>query len=209
MATDAELDTLRRSVDIVEYISRYIQLTKQGSEYRGLCPFHDDHDPSFTVSAAKQLWYCFSCGASDSVGADVLGFIRAYHDCSFPDAVLRLKGGNGAGDAKPSIRPPLKKAPPRQMLVPPEGSMPDMEREDLGSPVKVWTIRTPAGEPHFYEARYLLDGKKETRFWSFGRYSESDPPKWECKAPSRPRPFYGLDELARRAAAQVMIHEAP
>jgi putative DNA primase/helicase len=87
--------------------------------------------------------------------------------------------------------------------------MPDFDRPDLGPLVKTWTIYTPEGKPWLYEARYLADGKKETRYFTYGRYSESEPARWECKQPSNPRPFFGLDALQARPAAQVVIHEAP
>jgi archaellum biogenesis ATPase FlaH len=94
--------------------------------------------------------------------------------------------------------------------VPPFGDEPDMTIKTLGAPLKVWTIQTLDGEPWFMEARYgALSGEgKETRVWTFGRYSDTDPPRWECKHPPAPRPFFGLEALADRPQAQVMIHEA-
>jgi len=208
MSTDAEREAIRRSVDIVQYISQYIQLTKIGSEFRGRCVFHEDHEPSLYVNGNKQIWACFACNQNEIHGSDIFGFVRSYFDCSFPEAIAKLQNGNG-GAGKPIIAPPRKKPPPRELLIPPDGSMPDMEREDLGGPVKVWTIRTRDGKPWFYEARYLVGGEKQTRFWTYGRYSDSDTPRWECKAPTNPRPFWGLEELDKRPNAQVMIHEAP
>jgi len=208
MSTDAEREAIRRSVDIVQYISQYIQLTKIGSEFRGRCVFHEDHEPSLYVNGNKQIWACFACNQNEIHGSDIFGFVRSYFDCSFPEAIAKLQNGNG-GAGKPIIAPPRKKPPPRELLVPPEDSMPDMEREDLGVPAKVWTILTREGKPWFLEARYLIEGRKETRFYTFGRYSDSDTPRWECKAPTNPRPFWGLEELDKRPNAQVMIHEAP
>jgi hypothetical protein len=210
MATDAELEVLRHSVDLVSYISQHVQLTKRGNEYRGLCIFHDDHTPSLNVVPSRQIWNCFSCNEHLVHGSDVFGFVRSLYGCTFPEAVLKLQNGNGAGDAKPIIRPPLKKRPPHELLVPPEGSMPDMERGDMGKPLKYWTITTLDGRPFMYEARYVaLSGPtKETRPFSYGRYSPSDPPRWECRWPEKDRPFYGLDQLGARPNDQVMIHEA-
>src|SRR6267378_4397955 len=183
MSTDAELDTLRRSVDIVAYISQYVQLTKSGAEFRALCPFHADHNPSLTVSATKQIWACFSCFKHETHGADIFGFIQSYFDCTFPEAILKLRRGIGAGDAKPIIRPPLKKKPPRIIEIPPAGDEPDMIHSKLGPPLKTWIIRTRDGRPLMYESRYvaLSSPDKETRPWSYGRYSENEPARWESK----------------------------
>jgi archaellum biogenesis ATPase FlaH len=210
VTTDSEVDALRRSHDIVDFIGRYVELKKNGSELRGLCPFHADKKPSLTVVPGKQLWACFSCLAHEEHGADIFGFIRSYENCTFPEAIAKLKANGSLPDAKPIARPTPKKPPARTLLVPPAGDLPDMARADLGgAPAKVWTIKTPDGLPWLYEARYMLDGKKETRYYTFGRYSEDDPPRWECKHPAAPKPFYGLEQLAARPAAQVMIHEAP
>jgi archaellum biogenesis ATPase FlaH len=209
MSDATEVDALRRSHDIVEFIGRYVELKKNGSELRGLCPFHADKKPSLTVVPGKQLWACFSCLAHEEHGADIFGFIRSYENCTFPEAIAKLKANGSLPDAKPIARPTPKKSPARTLLVPPAGDLPDMARADLGgAPAKVWTIKTPDGLPWLYEARYILDGKKETRYYTFGR-SEDDPPRWECKHPAAPKPFYGLEQLAARPAAQVMIHEAP
>jgi archaellum biogenesis ATPase FlaH len=210
VTTDSEVDALRRSHDIVDFIGRYVELKKNGSELRGLCPFHADKKPSLTVVPGKQLWACFSCLAHEEHGADIFGFIRSYENCTFPEAIAKLKANGSIPDAKPIARPTPKKSPARTLLVPPAGDLPDMARADLGgAPAKVWTIKTPDGLPWLYEARYMIDGKKETRYYTFGRYSEDDPPRWECKHPAAPKPFYGLEQLAARPAAQVMIHEAP
>jgi putative DNA primase/helicase len=208
MSSDADVDKIRGAIDIAQYIARYIELKKNGSELKGLCPFHDDRNPSLSVSPTKQLWACFACGAHEQHGADIFGFVRSYFDCTFPEAIAKLQNGN-AVDPKPIQQEPRKKAPPRQQLVPPVGSLPEFNRGDLGAPITHWIIRRPDGAPWFYEARYMLDGKKETRFFTYGRYSDSELARWECKHPANPRPFFGLDQLAARPDAQVMIHEAP
>jgi DNA primase len=72
--------------DIVDVISDYVQLKKGGANYKGLCPFHSEKTPSFTVSAAKRLYYCFGCQAS----GNILGFLMRYENLSFPEAVRHL-----------------------------------------------------------------------------------------------------------------------
>ena len=72
--------------DIVDVISDYVQLKKGGVNYKGLCPFHSEKTPSFIVSPAKNLYYCFGCQAS----GNVFGFLMRYENFSFPEAVRHL-----------------------------------------------------------------------------------------------------------------------
>lgn len=80
------IEEIRHSVDIVDVISEYVQLKKQGRNYFGLCPLHGEKTPSFSVSAEKQIFHCFGCGA----GGNVFTFIMEMEGCSFVDAVVKL-----------------------------------------------------------------------------------------------------------------------
>ena len=80
------IDEIRIQNDIVSVISEYITLKPKGSSYFGLCPFHNESTPSFSVSADKQFYYCFGCGES----GNVYGFIMKMENCDFPEAVKRL-----------------------------------------------------------------------------------------------------------------------
>lgn len=77
---------LRNKLNIVDVISSYIPLTKKGRNYFGLCPFHDDHSPSLSVSQEKQIYKCFVCGES----GNVFNFVMNYEHISFPEAVNML-----------------------------------------------------------------------------------------------------------------------
>ncbi len=85
------IDRVRKKVDIVELVSRYVNLKQSGSSYKGVCPFHEDNDPSLTVDPSKKLWHCFGCGA----GGDVFNFLMKIENLSFPDAVRELAQENG------------------------------------------------------------------------------------------------------------------
>jgi DNA primase len=74
------------STDLVELIGQHIALRPKGREFAGLCPFHDDTNPSLYVSPTKQIYKCFVCGA----GGDALSFITHYHKMSFPEALAHL-----------------------------------------------------------------------------------------------------------------------
>ena len=97
------VNEIRNKTDIVDVISKYVNLTKKGKNYFGICPFHDDHSPSMSVSPDKQIYTCFSCGAS----GNVFTFVADYEKISFYEAVRLLGekvgievGGSITSDAK-------------------------------------------------------------------------------------------------------------
>lgn len=85
------INEIRNKTDIVDVVSRYVNLTKKGKNYIGVCPFHDDHSPSMSVSPEKQIFTCFSCGAT----GNVFTFVSDFEKISFSDAVRLL--GEKAG----------------------------------------------------------------------------------------------------------------
>ncbi len=78
-----EINSIRANADIVNVISSYIPLTQKGRNYLGVCPFHDDHSPSMSVSSDKQIYKCFACGAT----GNVFTFVQDYENVSFAEAV--------------------------------------------------------------------------------------------------------------------------
>ena len=92
------INEIRNKVDIVEIISNYSPLTQRGKNYFGVCPFHDDHSPSMSVSKEKQIFTCFSCGAT----GNVFTFVADYEHIGFYDAVRMLgnKVGYNLGNSK-------------------------------------------------------------------------------------------------------------
>ncbi|MDR4888973.1 DNA primase [Fredinandcohnia sp. QZ13] len=80
------IEKIRLSVDIVDVISEYVQLKKQGRNYFGLCPFHGENTPSFSVSPDKQIFHCFGCGA----GGNVFSFLMDLEGYSFSEAAVNL-----------------------------------------------------------------------------------------------------------------------
>ena len=80
------IDEVRSRNDIVDVVSSYMKIQKKGANYMGLCPFHAEKSPSFSVSPGKQLFHCFGCG----VGGDVITFIRQYENYSFNEALALL-----------------------------------------------------------------------------------------------------------------------
>ena len=80
---DNTINQIRQASDIVNIISNYLPLTKKGKNYFGVCPFHDDTNPSMSVSQDKQIYKCFSCGAS----GNVFNFVMDYENVDFKEAL--------------------------------------------------------------------------------------------------------------------------
>ena len=89
--SDEIIEEVRMKNDIVDVISDYVKLQKKGSSYFGLCPFHNEKSPSFSVSPGKQMYYCFGCGA----GGNVFTFIMEYENYTFVEALKYLAGRAG------------------------------------------------------------------------------------------------------------------
>ncbi len=84
--SDEIVEEVRTKTDIVDVISQYVNLQKKGSQYFGLCPFHNEKTGSFSVSPQKQMYYCFGCGA----GGNVFSFLMNYENMTFKEAVESL-----------------------------------------------------------------------------------------------------------------------
>jgi DNA primase len=86
-----KIEEVKRRSDIVDLVSEYVTLKKGGKNFLGLCPFHKEKTPSFTVNRDKQIFYCFGCGE----GGNVLAFLMKMNSMSFPEAVRHLAGKTG------------------------------------------------------------------------------------------------------------------
>lgn len=91
------VEEVRSKNDIVDVVSGYVRLQKKGSSHWGLCPFHNEKTPSFSVSAGKQIYHCFGCGA----GGDVFGFLMNYENLTFPEAMKVLADRAGVALPEP------------------------------------------------------------------------------------------------------------
>ncbi len=89
--TTNDINNVRNSVDIVEIISEYVPLVNKGRNYFGVCPFHDDNHPSMSVSKEKQIYTCFSCGAT----GNVFNFLMDYKSITFKEALKYLADRSG------------------------------------------------------------------------------------------------------------------
>jgi len=86
MIDNNSIEQLKQTIDIVDVVGNYVELKKNGSNFKGLCPFHDEKTPSFIVSPSRQLYKCFGCGA----GGDAIKFLMEFEKLSYPEAIEKL-----------------------------------------------------------------------------------------------------------------------
>src|SRR5271157_524141 len=95
-------ERVKQQADIVRVVGEYVRLKKTGKDFSGLCPFHQEKSPSFTVSPIKQIFYCFGCGK----GGDVFSFVMELEKSAFPEAVRTVAEKCGIAIPKPRERSP-------------------------------------------------------------------------------------------------------
>lgn len=98
---DEKISEIKNAADIVDVVSEVVLLKKTGQNHSGLCPFHSEKTPSFSVSPNKQIFYCFGCG----IGGDVFDFVQKYENVSFPEAVRALARRFGIDIPERSMSP--------------------------------------------------------------------------------------------------------
>ena len=99
------IDEVREKSDIVDVISPYVRLTKRGSNYVGLCPFHNEKTPSFSVNTERQCFHCFGCG----VGGNSISFVMKYENLTFTEAVRQLADKAGMNLPEENYNPEYRK----------------------------------------------------------------------------------------------------
>ena len=90
-------ERVKQQADIVRVVGEYVRLKKIGKDFSGLCPFHQEKTPSFTVSPIKQIFYCFGCGK----GGDVFNFVMDMEKSAFPEAVRTVAEKCGIAIPRP------------------------------------------------------------------------------------------------------------
>ncbi|GLB30247.1 DNA primase [Lacrimispora amygdalina] len=136
------IEEVRMRNDIVDIVSGYVKLQKKGSNYFGLCPFHNEKSPSFSVSPAKQMYYCFGCGA----GGNVITFIMEYENYSFSEAFKMLADRAGV---KLPVEEYSKEAREQEDL---KAAL--LEMNKLAAGYFYYQLKNPQGEAGY---RYLRD----------------------------------------------------
>lgn len=144
---DELIEEVRSRNDIVDVISGYVHLQKKGANYFGLCPFHNEKSPSFSVSRSKQMYYCFGCGA----GGNVFTFLMEYENDTFPEAVKALadRAGISLPEADESEEAKREQSKRSRLLA--------INKE--AAKYFYFQLRAKQGEPglHYLRKRQLMD----------------------------------------------------
>jgi DNA primase len=106
-------EKVKQQADIVRVVGEYVRLKKTGKDFSGLCPFHQEKTPSFTVSPIKQIFFCFGCGK----GGDVYNFVMDIEKCEFPEAVKLVAEKCGISIPRPKERSPGERKENQQRAV--------------------------------------------------------------------------------------------
>ena len=136
------VEEVRMKNDIVDVISGYVKLQKKGSNYFGLCPFHNEKSPSFSVSPSKQMYYCFGCGA----GGNVITFVMEYENYSFMEALQMLADRAGVALPKQEYSKEAKEAADLRTAL--------LEINRMAANYYYYQLTNPQGEAGY---RYLRD----------------------------------------------------
>lgn len=219
-----DVEALTGAIDLHDLIAKVagVEFKKRGKELFGLCPFHAEKTPSFTVTPAKRLYYCPGCGA----GGDHIKFIMDYRSLGFLDAaeeLARITGGEmPANDNAPKQRaksapdvPPkwVKATPPARAPEPPQRLRTYRQGQWVEDVVVArWEYRNAAGELVGYTCRIEFDKAdgargKDVIPLSWQVSTETGEARWRQGAFDEPRPLYGAELLADNRDARVVVVE--
>ncbi len=215
-----DVQGIRDRHPIDDVIGRAVDLKRSGRELRGLCPFHDERSPSFYVVPQKQMFHCFGCGAR----GDVIGFVMRFQAVDFRQACELLEGRYSAlaaprprpvrseplpvaeGAWMPVMPAPLE-APALHAGVPCAPFNPNRGRPWQMTPTRADAYRDPTGRVLGYVLRVDFDeGGKATPQCVWG-ISPTGAQGWVLMAFPEPRPLMGLDALAEKPDAPVLVVE--
>jgi putative DNA primase/helicase len=199
-----DTESLKANTDIVDVIGRHVPLKKKGSEWEGICPFHDDTKASLKVNRTKQVFGCFACG----VGGGSIEFLMQL-GLTFKEACNELAGGDIAAP-KPIEKRKAKevtKAVIWKQVQPEIARWPsEIHHYKHGNPSRVWEYRSAEGNPLGYICRFdLPDGTKEVLPYIYA--TDGVRKEWRWQGFDQPRPLYNLDQLTDRPDAPVLVVE--
>jgi putative DNA primase/helicase len=198
-------EELLKSVNIIDIIGRRVPLIKKGSEYYGVCPFHDDHDKSLQVNEKKQIYKCFACVGK--VGGDAIDFLQR-SGLTFHEAIAEIKQEVVSIQTNPEkhkARPKVEKDEWKQVIETPAPPS-EIKHYKHGKPSKVYQYRTRAGKLIGYTARFELeDGSKQVLPFVFATNGKKS--EWRFHGFDRPRPLYGLEQVDKFPDKTIVVVE--
>lgn len=213
-----DFTAVKNLISLLDYAGRFVELKKKGSEYVGLCPFHDDHNPSFKIYLGDDgvdRYHCFVCGAG-SEGGDVIDFCKAINNVDAPEAVRILKGDMSPESDKTHKRPklPADKSKCWKSVIPVPDDAPPYDPAKTYNPSqgkfisyrpeRLDTYRDADGKIICHIVRLnFRDGNKACMTITY-----CDGPggtRWAAKRMKGKLPLQGLNDLAKRPDAYVLI----
>jgi putative DNA primase/helicase len=229
-----DTEDLKQRVSIADIVGRRVALKKEGPEFKGLCPFHNEKTPSFTVNDEKKFFHCFGCGKN----GDVFTFLELTEGMEFKEAVKTVAqmAGIEAGESEYQKKRPLREQPKSDATASTDGEYPvpiipvpddappligeDGRTVELYNPKragtgKQFTSFRPSlvhpyrdGEGHLigYVIRVDIDGGKITPRVTYCEMEDGSH-RWCLRQFHRPYPLYGLDRLAAKPGVPVIVTE--
>jgi putative DNA primase/helicase len=212
MTNRPTIKEIKDSVDIVDVISRFTTLKKEGQHYKGKCIFHDDKHASLVVTPAKNIWKCFVCdGKGVRSGGDVVDFVIATGK-NYQEALFYLQDPHNNAAVVPGQKnkSKAKKHPViqwDQILPTKDTPPPDTTHYTYGKPVKTWVYKTITGDIHGFVCRFdTTDGKQVLPF-VYAESKELKRKEWRWLGFGKPRPLYNLDLINADKKKTVIISE--
>lgn len=188
------------SVNIVEIINAHVSLTKRGSEYYGICPFHADTTQSLQVNPNKQIFKCFACGEGGDTIAFLMRLGSTFHEAcaEISGEATKAKGPAQLNEAKIKKQVDWKQIPPKS---PPT----DINHYRHGKPFKVWAYRTADGKLIGYVCRFNTKEGKEVL--PFVYCTDGNREEWRWHGFDKPRKIYNLQNVTANKDKTVIIVE--
>jgi putative DNA primase/helicase len=183
-----DLRTIKESVDIVDIIGKYIELEKKGSEYKGMCPWHNDTKPSLNVNQSKQVWFCPACG--DNKKGDVFDFLVAIGN-SLPDAIRIVQGDDSIKSQVSGIKTEgvnKKVKPVEWKQIRPLAECTDFTHFRNGKPDAIYAYRDIKGLVGYVCRFNLPDGGKETLPLCYMQHPDGNSFAWRYHGFASPQP---------------------
>ncbi len=202
MRIDAE--QLIQNNSIVQVVSNYVHLKREGSEHVGICPFHEDTKASLKVNEKKKLYSCFACGAA----GDTIDFLTRMGR-TFHEACQEINGGYLPESTTPEQRQAKPAAPAPNSwkhVNPAPNEATEFRHYRHGNASKSWAYRDKDGNVIGYVCRFdLQDGSKEVLPYVFA--TDGNRSEWRWMGFEKPRPLYNLDKLIQNPNATIVVCE--
>ena len=204
--TDAELDQCRHDGALLRSIvADQVKLKKEGREWKGLCPFHNETIPSFTVYEDGHF-YCYGCGAHGTV----FDYVMKRDGVEFPEAAKRVAAEIGAAPSRAKPKQPANGNGSTgaiwQPIVPPPADAPLPTADQLRCDT-LHEYRDANGRVLCYVRRVEAKSDKAKQFYPLTFGVLDGKTGWHTKAPDKPKPLYGLNRLAHAPDAVVLLCE--